>query len=231
MPTQSIVSMMTVDQVEVWPDNRELLEPLWGKPVALTSTTGRESYVEQRSFRLLTCVRVSLIEQQNLPEEMRDVIRIQHSWIETTQDKKKFSFNEGTDIKSLAVVIKYRRKDGSESFGFRITGSVSPDKILQAITRSALSEIIEAVETHRSPTSIFNSIQTYIETISREMMITPHKYVPEHAHGRVLNPGSHGMNAISRHLVKRIKKWAQLSRHCRYEDLFKVIDRFLAFKY
>lgn len=217
----AISSTMTVIQ-DVWPDNRELLKPLWGKPVCITGTVGRASFVEQRSFLLVKHVTIAPAHQRYLSEAKRDYIQINHSWMEITDDSP--ILKTGVSAQCMAVVIKYTRADGSESFGFRLTRAAHPWSVIQSIVDHASADINRAINANHSPTHILQSILNYAEQICREGVAKDFRYLKcTPAAPVTLDPGPEGMNFVAKDITHTIRKWIKASSQYNYNLLRRHI--------
>ena len=205
----SVTSIMTVVR-DIWPDNRDLLQPLWGTPVCLNGTVERLSLVDQRRFILIKNVTIAPANQRHLDEDERDNIRTNHSWLEIEADEA--VVGNGKSAQCMAVVIKYSRADGSESFGFRLTRASHPWMIVQHLVQQALDDINNAIDSGRSPTHILQGLLNYAEKMCRNGIAEEYKYLRSKPPAPcALDPGPSGMNFVAKDITHTIRKWIKAS--------------------
>ena len=210
----SVTSTITVVR-DIWPDNRHLLQPLWGKPVCLNGTVEHISCVNKRRFVLIKNVTIAPSNQRRVDQNMRDNIRTDHSWLEIAPDEG--VIEPGNAVQCMAVVIKYQRADRSESFGFRLTRAAHPMDIVLSIVQHALADIDDAIASGRSPSYILHGILNYSEKMCRNGIAEEFKYLNcDPPAPQPVDPGPSGMNCVSKEITATIRSWIKTSDRCEF---------------
>lgn len=135
LPTQArtlhIPRPIKIAKVDPFVSNRLELRSYLGQTVVLHASVDSHSIRETRSFVCLTRVEYGMGSEIVKPKVDRELHSLDHAWCETTDHQ--LIPPEGVDVTCIAKVISYRRRDGSQSYGFFILDSIT-DTALMGIT-------------------------------------------------------------------------------------------------
>jgi hypothetical protein len=144
---------------------RTALKPLWNKLVIASATVAANTFRHQRSFCLLSKVKVSAESERIKPEAEREAITLDHVWVEQTTDVD--LSKEGSSIFFMARVISYQRADGSRSYGLRIVDVASPIAVISGYC----AELAMKIAANDCAGSVTGAMQATINKITRELKL------------------------------------------------------------